>query len=198
MKKIHYIKEKKNIMAKKRKVGGTYKVGFYHIKKYSGKNEEAYIKRLYEKNKNLFDQAYEAERKMVEKEKDKQAIVRYDKAYPNVQTWIKKVVDGAILTEDVTFNKGVREATRLTFMAPVLRFKQNVIEGLKSHGLYDDFMFFINEEFNLDRLSYADGNYIYKNAKGKKVMIEVFNSPYRMGVMEMDEEVGEKVGENNG
>ena len=185
-------------MAKKRKVGGTYKVGFYNLKKYSGKNEEAYIKRMYEMNKNLFDQAYEAERKMVEKEKDKQAIVRFDKAYPNVKVWIKKIVDSAILTEDVTFNKGVKEATRLTFMAPVLRFKQNVIEGLKSHGLYDDFMFFINEEFNLDRLSYADGNYIYKNAKGKKVMIEVFNSPYRMAVMEMDEEVDQKVGENNG
>ena len=187
-------KEKKNIMPKKRKVGGTYKVGFYNLKKYSGKNEEAYIKRMYEMNKNLFDQAYEAERKMVEKEKDKEAIVRFDKAYPNVKVWIKKVVDGAILTEDVTFNKGVREATRLTFMAPALRFKQNVIDGLKSHGLYDDFMFFINEEFNLDRLQYADGNYIYKNAKGKKVMIEVFNSPYRMAVMEMDEEVGEKNG----
>ena len=181
-------------MPKKRKVGGTYKEGFYNLKKYSGKNEEAYLKRMYERNKNLFDQAYEAERKMVEKEKDKQAIVRYDKAYPNVKVWIKKVIDGAILTEDVTFNKGVKEATRLTFMAPVLRFKQNVIEGLKNHGLYDDFMFFINEEFNLDRLQYADGNYIYKNAKGKKVMIEVFNSPYRMAVMEMDEEVGE----NNG
>ena len=192
------MKEKKIIMPKKRKVGGTYKVGFYNLKKYSGKNEEAYLKRMYEMNKNLFDQAYEAERKMVEKEKDKQAIVRFDKAYPNVKVWIKKVVDGAILTEDVTFNKGVREATRLTFMAPTLRFKQNVIEGLKSHGLYDDFMFFINEEFNLDRLSYADGNYIYKNAKGKKVMIEVFNSPYRIGVMEMDEEVDQKVGENNG
>lgn len=95
---------------------------------------------------------------------------------------------------DITFGKGVQEATRLTFMAPVLRFKQNIIEGLKSHGLYDDFMFFINEEFNLDRLQYADGNYIYKNAKGKKVMIEVFNSPYRMEVVEMDKEVGEKNG----
>ena len=181
-------------MPKKTKVCATYKVGFYNLKKYSGKNEEAYIKRMYEMNKNLFDQAYEAERKIVEKEKDKQAIVRFDKAYPNVKVWIKKVVNGTVLTEDVTFNKGVREATRLTFMAPVLRFKQNIIEGLKSHGLYDDFMFFINEEFNLDRLQYADGNYIYKNAKGKKVMIEVFNSPYRMAVMEMDEEVGE----NNG
>ena len=190
------MKEKKNIMAKKRKVGGTYKEGFYTIKKYSGKNEEAYLKRMYEKNKNLFEQAYEAERKMAEKEKDKQAIVRFNKAYPNIKVWMKKVVDSAILTskEGITFNKGVREATRLTFMAPVLRFKQNVIEGLKSHGLYDDFMFFINEEFNLDRLQYADGNYIYKNAKGKKVMIEVFNSPYRMAVMEMDQEVGEKNG----
>ena len=192
------MKEKKNIMAKKRKVGGTYKVGFYNLKKYSGKNEEAYLKRMYEKNKNLFEQAYEAERKMMEKEKDKQAIVRFNKAYPNINVWMKKIVDGTVLTQDVSFNKGVREATRLTFMAPVLRFKQNVIDGLKSHGLYDDFMFFINEEFNLDRLQYADGNYIYKNAKGKKVMIEVFNSPYRMAVMEMDEEIGEKVGEKNG
>ena len=192
------MKEKKNIMAKKRKVGGTYKVGFYNLKKYSGKNEEAYLERMYEKNKELFEQAYEAERKIMEKEKDKQAIVRFNKAYPNIKVWIKKIVDGTILTEDVSFNKGVREATRLTFMAPVLRFKQNIIEGLKSHGLYDDFMFFINEEFNLDRLTYADGNYIYKNAKGKKVMIEVFNSPYRMAVMEMDEEIGEEVGEKNG
>ena len=195
------MKEKKNIMAKKRKVGGTYKQGFYNLKKYSGKNEEAYIKRMYERNKNLFDQAYEAARKMAEKAKDKKAVVRFDKAYPNVQTWIKAKIYSAKITskeENITFNKSVREATRLTFMAPALRFKQNVIDGLKSHGLYDDFMFFINEEFNLDRLQYADGNYIYKNAKGKKVMIEVFNSPYRMGVMEMDEEVDQKVGEKNG
>ena len=195
------MKEKKNIMAKKRKVGGTYKEGFYNLKKYSGKNEEAYIKRMYEMNKNLFDQAYESARKMAEKAKDKKAVVRFDEAYPNIKVWIKAKVKSAMITStdvDITFNKGVKEATRLTFMAPVLRFKQNVIEGLKSHGLYDDFMFFINEEFNLDRLSYANGNYIYKNAKGKKVMIEVFNSPYRMGVMEMDEEVGEKVGESNG
>lgn len=191
------MKEKKNIMAKKRKVGGTYKEGFYNLKKYSGKNEEAYLKRMYEKNKNLFDQAYEAARKMAEKEKDKQAVVRFDKAYPNIKVWMKAKIYSAKITskeENITFNKSVREATRLTFMAPVLRFKQNVIEGLKSHGLYDDFMFFINEEFNLDRLQYADGNYIYKNSKGKKVMIEVFNSPYRMAVMEMDEEVGEKNG----
>lgn len=191
------MKEKKNIMAKKRKVGGTYKEGFYHIKKYSGKNEEAYLKRMYEKNKNLFEQAYETARKMAEREKDKQAVVRFDKAYPNVKVWMKAKVYSAMITskeENITFNKGVKEATRLTFMAPVLRFKQNVIEGLKSHGLYDDFMFFINEEFSLDRLQYADGNYIYKNAKGKKVMIEIFNSPYRMEVIEMDKEVGE----NNG
>ena len=194
-------KEKKNIMPKKRKVGGTYKEGFYNLKKYSGKNEEAYLKRMYERNKNLFDQAYEAARKMAEKAKDKKAVVRFDEAYPNIKVWIKAKIYSAKITskeENITFNKSVKEATRLTFMAPVLRFKQNVIEGLKSHGLYDDFMFFINEEFNLDRLSYADGNYIYKNAKGKKVMIEVFNSPYRMGVMEMDEEVDKKVGESNG
>ena len=195
------MKEKKNIMAKKRKVGGTYKQGFYNLKKYSGKNEEAYIKRMYEKNKNLFDQAYESARKMAEKAKDKKAVVRFDEAYPNIKVWIKAKIYSAKITskeENITFNKSVREATRLTFMAPALRFKQNVIDGLKSHGLYDDFMFFINEEFNLDRLQYADGNYIYKNAKGKKVMIEVFNSPYRMAVMEMDEEVGEEVGEKNG
>ena len=195
------MKEKKNIMPKKRKVGGTYKQGFYNLKKYSGKNEEAYIKRMYEKNKNLFDQAYESARKMAEKAKDKQAVVRFDEAYPNIEVWIKAKIYSAKITskeENITFNKSVREATRLTFMAPALRFKQNVIDGLKSHGLYDDFMFFINEEFNLDRLQYADGNYIYKNAKGKKVMIEVFNSPYRMGVMEMDEEVDKEVGEKNG
>lgn len=188
-------------MAKKRKVGGTYTEGFYRIKKYSGKNEEAYLKRMYEKNKNLFDQAYESARKMAEKAKDKRAVERFDEAYPNIKVWMKAKIYSAKITskeENITFNKSVREATRLTFMAPVLRFKQNVIEGLKSHGLYDDFMFFINEEFNLDRLSYADGNYIYKNAKGKKVMIEVFNSPYRMAVMEMDEEIGEEVGEKNG
>ena len=193
--------KEKNIMAKKRKVGGTYKEGFYNLKKYSGKNEEAYLKRMYERNKNLFDQAYEAARKMAEKAKDKQAVVRFDETYPNIKVWIKAKIYSAKITskeENITYNKSVREATRLTFMAPALRFKQNVIEGLKSHGLYDDFMFFINEEFNLDRLQYADGNYIYKNGKGKKVMIEVFNSPYRMAVMEMDEEVGEKVGEKNG
>ena len=188
-------------MPKKRKVGGTYKEGFYNLKKYSGKNEEAYLKRMYEKNKNLFDQAYESARKMAEKAKDKKAVVRFDEAYPNIKVWIKAKIYSAKITskeENITFNKSVREATRLTFMAPALRFKQNVIDGLKSHGLYDDFMFFINEEFNLDRLQYADGNYIYKNAKGKKVMIEVFNSPYRMAVMEMDEEVDQKVGEKNG
>ena len=185
-------------MAKKRKVGGTYKVGFYNFKNYSGKNKEAYLKRMYEKNKNLFEQAYADEKIIaeIEKEKDEKAIERFNKAYPDVQTWIKKIVQNTIKTsiESITFNKGVREATRLTFMTPVLRFKQNVIDGLKSHGLYDDFMFLINEEFNLDRLQYADGNYIYKNGKGKKVMIEIFNSPYEMKVVKLDKEVGENDG----
>ena len=190
------MKEKKNIMAKKRKVGGAHKVGFYSVKKFTGKDEEIYLESMYKKNKKLFEQAYKAARKMAEKQKDEEAVVRFDKAYPNIKIWIKAKVKSAIITstEDLTFGEGVREATRLTFMAPVLRFKQNIIAGMKSHGIYDDFMFYINEEFNLDRLQYADGNYIYKNSKGKKVMIEVFNSPYRMEVIEMDEEVGEKNG----
>ena len=82
--------KEKNIMAKKRKVGGTYKEGFYNLKKYSGKNEEAYLKRMYERNKNLFDQAYEAARKMAEKAKDKQAVVRFDETYPILKFGLKQ------------------------------------------------------------------------------------------------------------
>lgn len=178
-------------MAKKRKVGGAYKVGFYSVQKFTGKDEELYLQRMYEKNKKLFQQAYKAARKMAKKAKDEQAVVRFDKTYPNIKVWIKAKVDSAMRTSkdiDITFGKGVQEAIRLTFMAPALRFKQNIIDGLKSHGLYDDFMFNINEEFNLDRLQYADGNYIYKNEKGKKVMIEVFNSPYRMELKVLGEE----------
>ena len=190
------MKEKKNIMAKKRKVGGAYKVGFYSVKKFTGKDEEIYLQRMYEKNKKLFDQAYKAARRMAEKQKDEQAVVRFDKAYPNIKVWIKAKVKSAIITstEDLTFGEGVQEATRLTFMAPVLRFKQNIIAGLKSHGFYDDFMFYINEEFKLDRLQYLDGNYIYKNEKGKRVVIDVCNSPYEMKVVELDKEVGEDDG----
>ena len=183
-------------MAKKRKVGGVQKVGFYSIKKYSGKNEDAYLKRIYEKNKKMFEQAYADEKKIVEKEKDEKAIERFNKAYPNVQTWIKKVVKNTIRTsaEDITFNKGIKEAVRLRFMSPVARFKYNIILGLKSFGLYEDFMFYINEELNLDRLNYADGNYIYKTESGKKVLIDVHNSPYSVEVRVLEEEVGEKNG----
>ena len=45
-------------MAKKKKVGGVQKVGFYRDKKYSGRNEDAYLKRVNETNKKLFDQAF--------------------------------------------------------------------------------------------------------------------------------------------
>ena len=65
-------------------------------------------------------------------------------------------------------------------MSPVTRFKFNIVIGLKSFGLYEDFMFYINEEFNPERLNYADGNYIYKTEKGKRVLIDVHNSPYSM------------------
>ena len=176
-------------MAKKRKVGGVQKIGFYSIKKYSGKNEDAYLKRIYEKNKKMFEQAYADEKKIAEKEKDEKAIERFNKAYPNIQTWIKKVVQNTIRTstEDITFNKGIQEAVRLRFMSPVARFKYNIILGLKSFGLYEDFMFYINEEFNPDRLNYADGNYIYKNEKGKRVLIDVHNSPYSMEVRVLGE-----------
>ena len=71
-------------MAKKRKVGGVQKVGFYRVKKYSGRDEDAYLKRTYEKNKKLFEQAFEDEKKKVKKEKDPRAITRFNKAYPNV------------------------------------------------------------------------------------------------------------------
>lgn len=185
-------------MAKKRKVGGTYKVGFYSVKKnLQEKDEEIYLQRMYKKNKKLFQQAYKAARKMAEKAEDEKAVARFKETYPNIKVWIKAKVDSAMRTStdvDITFGKGVLEAIRLTFMSPVLRFKQNVIDGLKSHGLYDDFMFYINEEFNPDRLKYADGNYIYKNGKGKKVMIEIFNSPYEMKVVKLDKEVGENDG----
>ena len=177
-------------MAKKRKVGGVQKIGFYSIKKYSGRNEDAYLKRVYEKNKNLFEQAFAEEKKKVKKEKDKRAIERFNKAYPNVQTWIKKTVQNTIRTasEDMSFGKGLKEAVRLSFMSPVSRFKFNIISGLKSFGLYEDFMFYINEEFNPDRLNYADGNYIYKNEKGKRILIDVHNSPYSMEIRVLGEE----------
>ena len=179
-------------MAKKKKVGGVQKVGFYRVKKYSGRNEDAYLKRIYEKNKKMFEQAYADEKKIAEKEKDEKAIERFNKAYPNIQTWIKKVVQNTIRTstEDITFNKGIQEAVRLRFMSPVARFKYNIILGLKNFGLYEDFMFLINEELNLDRLNYADGNYIYKTESGKKVLIDTHTSPYSMEVRVLGEENG--------
>ena len=183
-------------MAKKRKVGGVQKVGFYRVKKYSGRDEDAYLKRVYETNKNLFESEYKREIETAKKEKDKRAIERFKKAYPNVQTWIKKTVMNTIRTaqEDMSFGKGVKEAIRLSFTSPVSRFKYNIITGLKSFGLYEDFMFYINEELNLDRLNYADGNYIYKTGSGKKIMIDVHNSPYSVEVRVLEEEVGEKNG----
>ena len=186
-------------MAKKRKVGGVQKVGFYRVKKYSGRDEDAYLKRTYEKNKKLFEQAFEDEKKKVKKEKDPRAITRFNKAYPNVQTWIKKTVQNTIRTssEDMSFGKGIKEAIRLSFTSPVSRFKLNIISGLKIFGLYEDFMFYINEEFNPERLSYADGNYIYKTEKGKRVLIDVHNSPYSMDIRVVGEEKSRVLGEKN-
>ena len=177
-------------MAKKKKVGGVQKVGFYRVKKYSGRDEDAYLKRVYEKNKNLFDEAFADEKKKVKKEKDKRAIERFNKAYPNVQTWIKKTVQNTIRTasEDMSFSRGFKEAVRLIFMSPVSRFKFNIVIGLKSFGIYEDFMFYINEEFNPDRLNYADGNYIYKTERGKRILIDVHNSPYSMEIRVLGEE----------
>lgn len=176
-------------MAKKRKVGGVQKIGFYRVKKFTGRNEDAYLKRTYEMNKNLFESEYKREMEAVKKEKDKRAIDRFKKAYPNVQTWIKKTVQNTIRTsqEDMSFGKGVKEAVRLSFMSPVSRFKFNIVIGLKSFGLFEDFMFYINEEFNPDRLNYADGNYVYKTEVGKRVLIDVHNSPYSMEIRVLGE-----------
>ena len=187
-------------MAKQRKVGGVQKVGFYKVKKYSGRDEDAYLKRMYEMNKNLFDQAFADEKKKVKKEKDKKAIERFNKAYPNVMTWIKKTVQNTIRTasEDMSFSKGLKEAIRLSFTSPVSRFKLNIISGLKSFGLFEDFMLYINEEFNPERLSYADGNYIYNTEKGKRVLIDVHNSPYSMDIKVLGEEQTRVLGEKNG
>lgn len=184
-------------MAKKRKVGGVQKVGFYSVKKYSGRNEDAYLKRTYEMNKNLFESEYKREMEAAKKEKDPRAINRFKKAYPNVQTWIKKTVQNTIRTasEDMSFSKGIKEAIRLSFTSPVSRFKLNIISGLKNFGLYEDFMFYINEEFNPERLSYADGNYIYKTEKGKRVLIDVHNSPYSMDLRIIGETASRVLGE---
>ena len=186
-------------MAKKRKVGGVQKVGFYRVKKYSGRDEDAYLKRMYEKNKNLFDQAFADEKKKVKKEKDPRAITRFNKAYPNVQNWIKKTVQNTIraASEDMSFSKGIKEAIRQSFTSPVSRFKLNIISGLKSFGLYEDFMLYINEEFNPERLSYADGNYIYKTEGGKRILIDVHNSPYSMYLRVLGKESSRVLGEKN-
>ena len=45
-------------MAKKRKVGGVHVQGLFRIKAYHETNEEAYLKRIYEMNKSLFESAY--------------------------------------------------------------------------------------------------------------------------------------------
>ena len=184
-------------MAKKRKVGGVQKIGFYSIKKYSGRDEDAYLKRVYEKNKNLFESEYKREMEAAKKEKDPRAINRFKKAYPNVQTWIKKTVQNTIRTasEDMSFGKGIKEAIRLSFTSPVSRFKLNIINGLKSFGLYEDFMLYINEEFNPEKLSYADGNYIYKTEGGKRVLIDVHNSPYSMDLRIIGEAASRVLGE---
>lgn len=186
-------------MAKQRKVGGVQKVGFYRVKKYSGRNEDAYLKRTYEMNKNLFESEYKREMEAAKKEKDKRAIDRFKKAYPNVQTWIKKTVMNTIRTasEDMSFGKGVKEAIRLTFTSPVSRFKLNIVNGLKSFGLYEDFMLYINEEFNPERLSYADGDYRYKTEGGKTVLIDVHNSPYSMDLRIVGEAASRVLGEKN-
>ena len=55
-------------------------------------------------------------------------------------------------------------------------------------GIYEDFMFYINEEFNPDRLNYAAGNYIYKTERGKRVLIDIHNSPYSMEIRVLGEE----------
>lgn len=184
-------------MAKKKKVGGVQKVGFYRVKKYSGRDEDAYLKRVYEMNKNLFESEYKREMEAAKKEKDKRAIDRFKKAYPNVQTWIKKTVQNTIRTaqEDMSFGKGLKEAIRLSFTSPVLRFKFNIVSGLKSFGLYEDFMLYINEEFNPERLAYADGNYIYKTEGGKRVLIDVHNSPYSMDLRIIGEAASRVLGE---
>ena len=184
-------------MAKKRKVGGVQKEGFYSIKKYSGRDEDAYLKRVYEKNKKLFESEYKREMEAAKKEKDKRAIDRFKKAYPDVQTWIKKTVQNTIRTaqEDMSFGKGLKEAIRLSFTSPVSRFKLNIVSGLKSFGLYEDFMLYINEEFNPERLSYADGNYIYKTEGGKRVLIDVHNSPYSMDLRIIGEAASRVLGE---
>ena len=178
-------------MAKKRKVGGVHVQGLFRIKAYHETNEEAYLKRIYEMNKSLFESAYKEAQETARREGDPRALSRFQKAYPTIKTWIKKTVENTIRTsaENVKFGKGVIEAIRLNFTSPVMRFKQNILSGMKSFGIYEDFMFAINEEFNIDKLHYADGDYVYDAEDGRRVIIDVRNSPYTMDIKVSGEKI---------
>lgn len=176
---------------RKKKISRTQVQGLFRVKVYHGTNREDYLARVYEMNRQLFESAYEEAKQTARREVDPRAITRFKKAYPNIKIWIKKTVENTIRTSDknINFGKGVLEAIRLNFTSPIMRFKQNILSGMKSFGIYEDFMFAINEEFNIDKLHYADGNYVYDAEGGRRVIIEVRNSPYTMDITVSGEKI---------
>lgn len=189
-------------MAKTRKSKADIILAGFKIREQRTIGDKRYLNKIYYENQEKFEKAYRKEyEKMVETAKRPGytgSVENFKARFPNARVYAQSLIKNYRADFHVSLQESAKKLIQVRFGEARLRFENNLLTGLKSFGLYEDFMLYINEEFNPERLSYADGNYIYKTEKGKRVLIDVHNSPYSMELKVLGETESRVLGEKNG
>lgn len=91
---------------------------------------------------------------------------------------------GTRVTGGIT-KTGIEKAIQLRFGEEIARFQNNVLKGLQTYGVYNDFIKLIREPVNANKLVYVgDGVYTYETFDGRVIKITLTNSPMAVFVEE--------------
>lgn len=151
--------------------------------------EQAYLEKTYEINKKQLMLEYkEAARRA--KNFSQEAYQSFKASYPNAKAWLTKITVSEGRARNIKgIQKQLIHSFNKRFVSENTIYKENAIQGLKTYGVYEEFMFQINEDLELEKLKY-EGNsvYTYITDNGKLIRLIFTNSPLSVEVVVVGDE----------
>ena len=175
----------------------------FEILKRGNMTDKQYIDAMYEANKEAFQRAYDTELQQ-KRNTDKRpgysgTESNFLKRFPTVKSYVKTLVQSYKEGEKVGIKGAFEIAIRNRFGEARLRFVENFLQGLRTHGKYEEFMKLIGgrAQFDANRLKIEDvaGNYVlYNRDDGFSVVVDETNSPQEI-TLDVVESEGADYGE---
>lgn len=159
----------------------------------AGMTDVDFIREFFNLNREQFQQIYENE---LEKARNTDKRQGYSDAEKN---FLRKYPDAhAYVSDNIVRYKKIKKlqivkATEFAITKSLgyarSRYIDNFFSGLEKYGIKEDFMFYINEEFDYGRMDVEANTVTYITRTGKKVVLDYENSPVRILLYVNGEEV---------